>query len=159
MIKMSCPCQPLECTCTSKFQVKLGDFDSAGTVPGLGITEPTDQIIKFASILPLGTPGYRAPEVMYITVVLSQVMNAFPSMQVSMHIVLSGPYETLYTTAVDMWSFGCLCLNICIGKTAALKQREVCNNSVMYINTKINTDLIYCIGSLTAVVKDSYLLY
>ena len=42
-----------------------------------------------------------------------------------MHITLSGPYETLYTTAVDMWSFGCLCLNICIGKTAALKQREV----------------------------------
>ena len=42
-----------------------------------------------------------------------------------MHIVLSGPYEKLYTTAVDMWSFGCLCLNICIGKTAALKQREV----------------------------------
>ena len=42
-----------------------------------------------------------------------------------MHIVLSGPYETLYTTAVDMWSFGCLCLNICIGKTAAVKQREV----------------------------------
>ena len=41
-----------------------------------------------------------------------------------MHITLSGPYETLYTTAVDMWSFGCLCLNICIGKTAALKQRE-----------------------------------
>ena len=44
-------------------KVKLGDFDSAGTVPGLGITEPTDQVIKFASILPLGTPGYRAPEV------------------------------------------------------------------------------------------------
>ena len=42
-----------------------------------------------------------------------------------MHITLSGPYETLYTTAVDIWSFGCLCLNICIGKTAALKQREV----------------------------------
>ena len=63
MIKMRCQCQPLNCTCKSKFQVTLGDFDSAGTVPGLGITEPTDQIIKFASILPLGTPGYRAPEV------------------------------------------------------------------------------------------------
>ena len=42
-----------------------------------------------------------------------------------MHITLSGPYETLYTFVVDMWSFGCLCLNICIGKTAALRQREV----------------------------------
>ncbi|XP_065897077.1 uncharacterized protein [Dysidea avara] len=107
MIKMQCRCRckPLYCKCSLKFQVKLGDFDSAGTVPGLGIKEPTDQMIKFASILPLGTPGYRAPEV-------------------SMHITLSGPYETLYTFAVDMWSFGCLCLNICIGKTAALKQRE-----------------------------------
>ena len=44
--------------------VKLGDFDSVGIVPGLGIKEPTDQMNKFASILPLGTPGYRAPEVM-----------------------------------------------------------------------------------------------
>ena len=43
---------------SSSSQVKLGDFDSAETVPGLGITEPTDQVIKFASILPLGTPGY-----------------------------------------------------------------------------------------------------
>ena len=79
MIKMHCHCKPLCCNCSSKFdlksggtiidcsskfQVKLGDFDSAGTVPGLGIKEPTDQMIKFASILPLGTPGYRAPEVM-----------------------------------------------------------------------------------------------
>jgi len=75
---MSCPSKPLECTYISKFQVKLGDFDSAGTVPGLGITEPTDQIIKFANILPLGTPGYRAPEVMYIAAVLGQVMYVFP---------------------------------------------------------------------------------
>ena len=105
MLKMKCRCTPLECRCSTKFEVKLGDFDSAGTVPGLGITEPTDQTIKFASILPLGTPGYRAPEV-------------------SMHITLSGPYETLYTTAIDIWSFGCLALNISIGKTAALKQRE-----------------------------------
>ena len=65
MIKMRCKCNPLYCNCSSKFQVKLGDFDSAGTVPGLGIKEPTDQMIKFASILPLGTPGYQAPEVMF----------------------------------------------------------------------------------------------
>ena len=63
MIRIRCQCKPLSCICKAKFQVKLGDFDSAGTIPGLGITEPTDQIIKFASILPLGTPGYRAPEV------------------------------------------------------------------------------------------------
>ena len=56
--------------------------------------------------------------------ITSFVKVKISSFQVSMHIVLSGPYETLYTTAVDMWSFGCLCLNICIGKTAAVKQRE-----------------------------------
>ena len=105
MVKMACKCAPLYCDCPGGYQVKLGDFDSAGPVPGLGITEPTDQIIKFASILPLGTPGYRAPEV-------------------SMHIVLAGPYETLYTTSVDMWSFGCLCMNLSIGKTPAIRQRE-----------------------------------
>jgi len=65
MVRMRCKCNPLYCNCSSKFQVKLGDFDSAGTMPGLGIKEPTDQMIKFASILPLGTPGYRAPEVIY----------------------------------------------------------------------------------------------
>ena len=60
---MRCQCQLLSCICKTKFQVKLGDFDSAGTVPGLVMTEPTAQVIKFASTLPLGTPGYRAPEV------------------------------------------------------------------------------------------------
>ena len=132
---MNCKCNTLYCDCSSKFKVKLGDFDSAGTIPGLGIKEPTDQMIKFASILPLGTPGYRAPEVSSIVELFIIILFCIPTkkvniislFQVSQHIVLSGPYETLYTTAVDMWSFGCLCLNICIGKTAAVKQREVCN--------------------------------
>ena len=63
MIRMNCQCNPLYCDCSFKFKVKLGDFDSAGTIPDLGIKESTDQMIKFASILPFGTPGYRAPEV------------------------------------------------------------------------------------------------
>ncbi len=109
MIKMQCRHKhtPLTCDCGnfSGFKVKLGDFDSSGIVPGSDIKDPAGQIIKSATILPLGTPGYRAPEV-------------------SMHINLSGPCELLYTTAVDMWSFGSLLLNVCIGKTAALRQRE-----------------------------------
>ncbi len=107
MLKMACRhATPLKCDCKVKtYQVRLGDFDSSGTIPGYNVPENTDQLIKFASILPLGTGGYRAPEV-------------------SMHIVLAGPYETLYTTAVDIWSVGCLLLNLCIGKTAAVKQRE-----------------------------------
>ena len=64
MIKMkNCKGDPLHCSCSTKFEVRLGDFDSAGPVPGLGIKEPTNKMIKYASILPLGTPGYHAPEV------------------------------------------------------------------------------------------------
>ena len=67
MIKMRCHCTPLECSVHPKFQVKLGDFGSASystiALPGLGVTEPTDRMIKFASIIPVGTPGYQAPEV------------------------------------------------------------------------------------------------
>lgn len=53
---------------------------------------------------------------------------------------MSGPYATLYTTAIDMWSFGCLCLNIWIDKTGELKQREkltlvVTNSSHMFSET------------------------
>ena len=57
---MSLWTRPLKSICSS---VKLGDFDSAGTDPGLGITKPTDPVIKFASILPLGTPDHIVPEV------------------------------------------------------------------------------------------------
>ena len=64
MIKMkNCKGSPLHCKCNTKFEVKLGDFDSTTTVPGFGIKDITNQMIKFASILPLGTSGYRAPEV------------------------------------------------------------------------------------------------
>ena len=128
MLGMRCNCRPLNCSCSRGFEVRLGDFDSAGTIPGIGIKEPTDQMIKFASILPLGTPGYRAPEV-------------------SMHIVLSGPYEVLYTAAVDIWSLGCLCMNLTLGKTPALKQREeaslllskagFCSNELCKKTTKV----------------------
>ena len=52
-----------------------------------------------------------------------------------MHLVISGPYEVLYTTAVDIWSFGCLLLNILIGKCGPLKQRGVClMSNVSYID-------------------------
>ena len=51
-----------------------------------------------------------------------------------MHLVISGPYEVLYTTAVDIWSFGCLLLNILIGKCGPLKQRAVCLLSIVRIN-------------------------
>jgi len=47
-----------------------------------------------------------------------------------MHLVIAGPYEVLYTTAVDIWSFGCLLLNMMIGKSGPLKQRGVCFNAL-----------------------------
>ena len=43
---------------------------------------------------------------------------------------MAGPYEVLYTTAVDIWSFGCFLLNILIGKCGPLRQRGV--RSVIY---------------------------
>ena len=49
-----------------------------------------------------------------------------------MHLVLSGPYEVLYTTSVDIWSFGWLLLTIFIGKSGPLKQRGVCHTFMKY---------------------------
>ena len=64
MIKMEdCKQSSLHCNCSTKSEIKVGDFDSTGTIPALGIKESTDQLIKFASILLLKTPGYQAPEV------------------------------------------------------------------------------------------------
>ncbi|XP_065919506.1 uncharacterized protein [Dysidea avara] len=105
LIKTTCQCsEVLFCSCQYKFIVQLGDFDSSATVPGYQLHLEEHQMIRYASVLPLGTMGYRAPEV-------------------SMHLVLSGPYEVLYTTGVDIWSFGCLLLAIFIGKSGPLKQR------------------------------------
>ena len=107
LVKMTCQCaEVLYCSCQPrrKFLVQIGDFDSSATVPGYQLQLEEHQMIRYASVLPLGTMGYRAPEV-------------------SMHLVLSGPYEVLYTTSVDIWSFGCLLLTIFIGKSGPLKQR------------------------------------
>ena len=53
-----------------------------------------------------------------------------------MHYVLSGPYEVLYTTSVDIWSFGCLLLTIFIGKSGPLKQRGVCYKITLFIGLR-----------------------
>ena len=50
-----------------------------------------------------------------------------------MHLVIAGPYEILYTTAVDIWSFGCLLLNMLIGKCGPLKQRGVSFITYLYV--------------------------
>ena len=61
---MQCHCtKPLMCACPQKYLVKLGDFDSSTTVPGHGLKIEPHQMIRYASVLPLGTMGYRAPEV------------------------------------------------------------------------------------------------
>ena len=64
LLKMKCPCtKPLMCSCPQKYLVKLGDFDSSTTIPGFGLKIEPHQMIRYASVLPLGTMGYRAPEV------------------------------------------------------------------------------------------------
>ena len=72
-----------------------------------------------------------------------------------MHLVISGPYEVLYTTAVDIWSFGCLLLNILIGKCGPLKQRGVCLLLIVRINLLIS---LFASGSfITALSTESAL--
>ena len=66
-----------------------------------------------------------------------------------MHVVLSGPYEVLYTTGVDIWSFGCLLLAIFIGKSGPLKQRGV--SRVLCIHVLFTSGLL-SIGSITFTV-------
>ena len=51
------------CACPQKYVVKLGDFDSSTTVPGYGLKIVPNQMMSYANVLPLGTMGYRAPEV------------------------------------------------------------------------------------------------
>ena len=64
-----------------------------------------------------------------------------------MHLVISGPYEVLYTTAVDIWSFGCLLLNILIGKCGPLKQRGVCL-MLTVLENKSFYKCLFALGSL-----------
>ena len=66
LIKMTCQCsEVLYCSCQQrrKFLVQIGDFDSSATVPGYQLQLEEHQMIRYASVLPLGTMGYRAPEV------------------------------------------------------------------------------------------------
>ena len=42
MVKMRCQCKLLICICKTELQIKLGDFDSVGIVPGLSIIEATN---------------------------------------------------------------------------------------------------------------------
>ena len=49
--------------------VKLGYFDSSTMVPGFGLRIESHQMMRYASVLPLGTMGYRAPEVCNLVLV------------------------------------------------------------------------------------------
>ena len=64
LIKKTCQCADvLYCNCQErKFLVQIGDFDSLEKVPDQPRLEE-NQMIRYASVLPLGTMGYRAPEV------------------------------------------------------------------------------------------------
>ena len=57
LIKMTYQCsEVLYCNCQQrKFLVQIGDFDSSATVPGYPLQLEEDQMIRYASVLPLGT--------------------------------------------------------------------------------------------------------
>ena len=84
LIKMTCQCTDvLYCNCQRrKFLVQIGDFDSSATVPGYQLRIEEHQMIRYATVLPLGTMGYRAPEVrmiylMYVYTVVSYILNFY----------------------------------------------------------------------------------
>ena len=63
------------CACPQKYSVKLGDLTPPlyiyiASIPGHGLNIEPHQLIRYASVLPLGTMGYRVPEIsvfQYIT--------------------------------------------------------------------------------------------
>ena len=150
LIKTTCQCsEVLYCSCQHKFIVQLGDFDSSATVPGYQLHLEEHQMIRYASVLPLGTMGYRAPEVSsHLLNILTCDCYSNSIWQVSMHLVLSGPYEVLYTTGVDIWSFGCLLLAIFIGKSGPLKQRGVSYIFVVIVMCIIARSLCMITGQI-----------
>ena len=96
----------LHCTCGSNaFDVKLGDFGSACKKPNWDHSD-SDAPVSTFSYRRVGTPGYLAPEV-------------------AMNIAYSGPFENLYTTAVDLWSFASLITVIATGAKPAKSQRQI----------------------------------
>ena len=78
LIKMTCQCsEVLYCNCQQgKFLVQIGDFDSSATVPGYQLQLEEHQMIRYASVLPLGTMGYRAPEVIFLPLYCKHLVNA-----------------------------------------------------------------------------------
>ena len=93
---MQCSCsKPLMCACPQKFFVKLGDFDSSTTVLGYGLKIEPHQMIRYASVLPLGTMGYRAPEVI-------------------MPLNISDVRNYMYLTICCIYSYKALHKNLCI---------------------------------------------
>ena len=80
LIKMTCQCTDvLYCNCQRrKFLVQIGDFDSSSTVPGYQLRIEEHQMIRYATVLPLGTMGYRAPEVRMIYLMYcSYILNFY----------------------------------------------------------------------------------
>ena len=63
-------------------------------------------MIRYASVLPLGTMGYRAPEVRITYLMYCNLVYSISTGINALSIIRS--LNTLYYTDVDIWSFGCL---------------------------------------------------
>ena len=76
LTKMTCQCsEVLYCNCQQgKFLVQIGDFNSSEKVPSYQLQLEEHQMIRYASVLPLGTMGYRAPEVSHYWWKLTKLM-------------------------------------------------------------------------------------
>lgn len=115
LVRFHCPCDnPLFCSCDTKYNVVLCDFDAAVQLDArdhlppvsFPIYQTMQAIAPQYHCIPVGTNGFRAPEC-------------------SMQVTANSPDAFLppISTKCDMFSFGILCLRLMIGEEGPYRQK------------------------------------
>jgi hypothetical protein len=109
LINMYCSCSnPLTCSCSQKCSVKIADFDAALQLDSLGnlpVTSPSNQQYL---LVPVGTDGYRSPELSQHTI-SNSLSVVTPALGVK----------------TDIWSVGLLLVRILNGSIGPASQYKV----------------------------------
>ena len=118
LIKMSCSCDVLTCTCPCKYSVCIADFDAAMTLDSKGrIPPPWSNISRYRpspgqsevyQVIPMGTDGFRAPETCQ-DIISNDV----------------GAIDPPLTVKADIWSMGLILLKMLNGATGPSRQQKV----------------------------------
>ena len=114
LLKFFCSCNnPLDCACTSKYQVVITDFDAAIELDKQDQLFPSSSALNHThtpryQCIPVGTNGFRAPEC-------------------SMHIVTNSPnaFSPPISTKCDLWSLGVLVCRMLVGYEGPYSQRDM----------------------------------